>query len=125
MTRKLTSMLAAVGLIAASAGSLLAQSAGPNGGLVQGSGGHQTELVISPTELTVYLLENGKPHESKGTNMRAVIQQSGKTATVNFVDQQGKKLVAKLPAPLDKGAIVVLSGKDHHGDQFNARYVIK
>ena len=59
------------------------------------------------------------------TNMRAVIQQSGKTATVNFVDQQGKKLVAKLPAPLDKGAIVVLSGKDHHGDQFNARYVIK
>ena len=124
MTRTLASMLAAVALIA-SAGSLLAQSAGPNGGLVQGSGGHQTELVISPTELTVFLLENGKPHDSKGTNMRAVIQQSGKTATVNFVDQQGKKLVAKLPAPLDKGAIVVLTGKDHHGDQFNARYAIK
>lgn len=124
MTRKFALMLAAVGLIA-SAGSLLAQSAGPNGGLVQGSGGHQTELVISPTELTVFLLENGKPHDSKGTNMRAVIQQSGKTATVNFVDEQGKKLVAKLPAPLDKGAIVVLTGKDHHGDQFNARYVIK
>ena len=124
MTRTLASMLAAVALIA-SAGSLLAQSAGPNGGLVQGSGGHQMELVISPTELTVFLLENGKPHDSKGTNMRAVIQQSGKTATVNFVDQQGKKLVAKLPAPLDKGAIVVLTGKDHHGDQFNARYVIK
>ena len=124
MTRKLASMLAVVGLIA-STGSLLAQSAGPNGGLVQGSGGHQTELVISPTELTVYLLENGKAHESKGANMRAVIQQSGKTATINFIDQQGKKLVAKLPAPLDKGAIVVLSGKDHHGDLFNARYVIK
>ena len=124
MTRKLASMLAVVGLIA-STGSLLAQTTGPNGGLVQGSGGHQTELVISPTELTVYLLENGKAHESKGANMRAVIQQSGKTATINFVDQQGKKLVAKLPAPLDKGAIVVLSGKDHHGDQFNARYVIK
>jgi len=124
MTRKFAFMLAAVGLIA-STGSLLAQSAGPNGGLVHGSGGHQTELVVSPTELTVYLLENGKPHDSKGTSMRAVIQQSGKTATVTFVDQQGKKLIAKLPAPLDRGAIVVLSGKDHHGDQFNARYVIK
>jgi hypothetical protein len=124
MTRRLASMLAAVGLIA-STGALLAQSAGPNGGLVQGSGSHQTELVVSPTELTVFLLENGKPHESKGTSMRAVIQQSGKKATVNFVDQQGKKLVAKLPAPLDKGTIVVLTGKDHHGDQFNARYVIK
>jgi cytochrome c-type biogenesis protein CcmE len=126
MTRILASMLAAVGLIA-STGPLLAQSAGPNGGLVQGSGsrGHQTELVVRPTELTVYMLENGKPHDSKGMSMRAVIQQSGKTATVNFVDEQGKKLVAKLPAPLDKGAIVVLTGKDHHGDQFTARYVIK
>ena len=124
MTRKFALMLTAAGLIA-STGSLLAQGSGPNGGLVQGSGGHQTELVISPTELTVYLLENGKPHDAKGTSMRAVIQQSGKTATVSFVDQQGKKLVAKLPAPLDKGAIVVLTGKDHHGDQFNARYVIK
>jgi hypothetical protein len=124
MTRQFALLLAAVGLIA-SAGSLLAQGAGPNGGLVQGSGDHQTELVISPTELTVYLLEHGKPHDSKGASMRAVIQQAGKTATVNLVDHQGKKLVAKLPAPLDKGAIVVLSGKDHHGDQFNARYVIK
>lgn len=103
----------------------LAQVTGPNGGLVSGTGGHQTELVLSHTELTVYLLENGKPHKSKGTTMRAVIQQGGKTATVNFVDQMGEKLVAKLPAPLDKGAIVVLTGKDHHGDQFNARYVIK
>jgi hypothetical protein len=57
--------------------------------------------------------------------MRAVIQQSGKTTTLDFADQGGKKLVAKLPAPLDKGAIVVLSGKDHHGDRFNARYVLK
>ena len=124
MTRKLASMLAAVGSdrqrrVPAGA------ECRPQRRARAGSGGHQTELVVSPTELTVYLLENGKPHDSKGTNMRAVIQQSGKTATVNFVDQQGKKLVAKLPAPLDKGAIVVLTGKDHHGDQFNARYVIK
>ena len=53
------------------------------------------------------------------------IQQAGKTTTVDFADQAGKKLVAKLPAPLGTGAIVVISGKDHHGDRFNARYVIK
>ena len=103
----------------------LAQSKGPNGGMVLGTSGHQAELVVSATELIVYLLENGKPHASKGTNMRAVIQQAGKTTTINMVDQKGEKLVAKLVAPLDKGAIVVLTGKDEHGDQFNARYVVK
>jgi hypothetical protein len=124
MIRKLALILATACLLA-TAGHVLAQQTGPNGGLVGGTGAHQTELVVSPTELTVYLLEDGKAHESKGTSMRAVIQQSGKTTTVNFADQDGKKLVAKLSAPLDKGTIVVLTGKDHHGDQFNARYVLK
>jgi hypothetical protein len=124
MMRKPAFVLATVGLLA-TAGHVNAQSTGPNGGMVAGKGSHQTELVVSPTELTVYLLEDGKPHESKGTNMRAVIQQSGKTTTVNFADQGGTKLVAKLAAPLEKGAVVVLTGKDHHGDQFNARHVIK
>jgi hypothetical protein len=124
-------MLRQIVLIAAFVASLgiaatgLAQSVGPNGGMVAGTGSHKTELVVSPTELTVFLLENGKAHESKGSTMRAVIQQAGKSTSVNFADQDGKKLVAKLAAPLEKGAIVVLSGKDHHGDRFNARYVIK
>jgi hypothetical protein len=47
-----------------------------------------------------------------------------KSYQINFVDADGKRLVAKLAAPLGKGAIVVLTGKDHHGDQFNARYVL-
>jgi len=117
--------IAAILAFLASAAPTSAQKAGPNGGLVGGTGNHQTELVVSPTELTVYLLENGKPHESTGASMRAVIQQSGKTTTLAFADQKGEKLVAKLPAPLEKGAIVVLTGKDHHGDLFNARYVLK
>jgi hypothetical protein len=124
MLRRLTLAIGVVALLGA-APPALAQKTGPNGGLVSGTGGHQTELVVSPTELTVYLLEDGKPHESKGTTMRAVVQQDGKTSTINLVDQQGKRLVGKLAAPLAKGAIVVLTGKDHHGDQFNARYVIK
>jgi hypothetical protein len=123
MQRKLA-IVAALILLAAAV-PVLAQGKGPNGGLVAGAKGHQTELVVSPTELTVFLLEDGKPHESKGTSMRAVVQQAGKTTTLDFVDHKGEKLVAKLAAPLANGAIVVLTGKDHHGDRFNARYVIK
>ena len=101
-----------------------AQQKGPNGGLLAGSGAHQTELVVSPGELTVYLVEDGKVIESKGASFRAVVQQGGKTKTINLVDQQGKRLGGKLDGPLEKGAVVVVTGKDSHGDQFNARYVI-
>jgi hypothetical protein len=122
MMRRHATLVAVLAFLAATP--LLAQT-GPNGGLVAGAGHHKTELIVSPAELTVYLLEDGKLHDAKGTTMRAVIQQSGKTTTLNLAEQDGKRLVAKLPAPLEKGAIVVLTGKDHHGDQFNARYVIK
>jgi len=105
-------------------GPALGQATGPNGGLLGGAGTHQTELVVSPTELAVYLLENGKPHNTAGASVRAVVQQAGKTTTLNLASQNGK-LVAKLPAALQKDAIVVITGKDGHGDQFNARYVIK
>lgn len=124
MARKLGLILAAAGLVT-TASVLLAQEKGPNGGLLGGTGAHKTELVVSPTQLTVYLLEDGKIHESKGSSFRAVVQQGGKTKTVNLTDEQGKRLVGKLDAPLETGAIVVLTGKDSHGDSFNARYVIK
>jgi hypothetical protein len=106
------------------AGSALAQGTGPNGGLLGGTGDHQTELVITPTELTVYIIEHGKIGEAKGSTFRAVVQQSGKTKTINL-SSNGKRLVGKLDAPLQKGAVVVVTGKDHHGDQFNTRYVIQ
>jgi hypothetical protein len=79
---------------------------------------------VNATEITIYLLEHGKPHDTKGASLRAVVQQGGKTTAINLADQGGK-LVAKLPGPLDKGAIVVVTGKDSHGDPFSARYVIK
>lgn len=108
----------------AMAGLAHAQKTGPNGGLVAGTGSHQTELVTSATELIVYILQDGKAHDSKGVSLRAVVQEGGKTTTVNLADQGGAKLVGKLSAPLGKGAIVVLTGKDDHGSQINARYVI-
>ena len=124
MIQKLALAVATAGMLA-TAGHVAAQQTGPNGGLVAGTGAHKTELVVSPSQLSIYLLEDGKAHDSKGATFRAVVQQGGKTKTINLNDEQGKRLVGKLEAPLDKGAIVVITGKDSHGDQFNARYVIK
>src|SRR5262245_46801393 len=88
--RRVAIALTALAVLSAYA---FAQQIGPNGGLVSGKSGHQTELVLSPTELTVYLIDGGKTHDPTGTKIRAVIQQAGKTTTVNLVDQQGKKMV--------------------------------
>jgi hypothetical protein len=111
-------------LVLAAAQPALAQRAGPNGGLVAGKGGHQTELVVTPAEITVFILEDGKTHDAEGVKIRAVVQDGGKTASIDLVNVGGKKLVGKLSAPLGKGAIVVLSGKDDHGDVISARYVL-
>ena len=124
MLRKM-SLTAAVAALVATALPALAQKAGPNGGMVVGKAGHETELVVSPTELSVFILHDGQPDDTKGTKIKAVIQEAGKNATANFVDVGGKKMVAKLAAPLGKGAIVVVTGKDHHGDAISARYVVK
>jgi hypothetical protein len=121
MVRTAVAMLTAVIL----AGSALAQGVGPNGGLLGGTGDHQTELVITPTEIAVYIIEHGDVREAKGATFRAVIQQSGKMKTINLASRDGKRLVGKLDAPIEKGAVVVVTGKDHHGDALNTRYVIK
>lgn len=119
-------LLAAAALAIVTAVPAMAQSKtkGPNGGLVAGKGGHQTELVLSPAEVTVYILDHGKAHDTKGVKVKAVIQESGKTTSVDLASD-GKRLVGKLAAPVGKGAIVVLSGKDDHGDVISARYVVE
>ena len=61
MIRKFALILAAGGLLA-TAGHVLAQQKGPNGGLVAVSGSHKTELIVTATDLTVFLLKHGKPH---------------------------------------------------------------
>lgn len=97
---------------------------GPNGGMLAGKADHQVELVTQPGELTVYLLHDGKLSTTKGSNLRVVIQQGGANTTVLLTNVENKKLVGKLPAPLTKGAIVVITGKDDHGDAIAARYTI-
>ena len=103
---------------------VMAADKGPNGGLLGGKGDHLTELVVTPTQLTVYVIDEGKPHSTKGITLRAVVQDAGKSATVSLTDDGGKRLVGKLTAPIGKGAIVVLTGKDDHGHPVSARYVI-
>lgn len=123
--RRLLSCLAVVAVAALMAVSpVLAQAKGPNGGMLGGKDSHETELVVSPTELTLYLIEKGKVESAKGAVIRAVIQEAGKNTTINMTVVDGKKLVAKLAAPLGKGAVVVIAGKDDHGHAVNARYVI-
>jgi len=123
MRRKLAlSILSA--LMLAAALPALAQKTGPNGGLLAGKEGHQTELVVSATELSVYIIDHGKVHETKGVKIRAVVQDAGKTTSIDFAAADGKKMVGKLAAPLGKGAIIVLTGKDDHGDVISARYVL-
>ena len=102
-----------------------AQKTGPNGGMLAGKGGHETELVVTPTELTLYIIDHGKAHSTKGVSVRAIVQQGGKSTTVPLVDMENTKLVGKLEAPLGAGAIVVITGKDDHGDVLSARYTIK
>jgi ABC-type transport system involved in cytochrome bd biosynthesis fused ATPase/permease subunit len=123
MKTKLIATVAALGLLLASSTSAQ-QKAGPNGGMIAGKDGHETELVVSATELTVYILDDGKPHSTKGSNLKAVVQDAGKATPVELKDDDGKKLVGKLAAPLAKGAIVVLTGKDGEGHAISARYVI-
>ena len=123
MQRTLAYVIAALVLLGTAA-PVLAQQAGPNGGLLAGKGSHQTELVVGPAALTVFVLHDGKIDDTKGVSLRAVVQEGGKTTTINLVDQNGKYLVGALAAPLGKGAIVVLTGKDHHGHAISARYVV-
>lgn len=124
MLRSLILAVVSAAMLAA-AQPALAQKTGPNGGLLAGKGGHETELVVSGTELAVFIVDHGKVHETKGVKIKAVVQHEGKTVNVDLLDKDGKKLVGKLPAPLGKGAIVVLTGKDDHGDVISARYVLK
>jgi len=79
---------------------------------------------VSATELSVYIIDHGKVHATKGMKIGAVVQDAGKTTSVNLAPADGGKLTGKLAAPLGKGAIIVLTGKDDHGNAVNARYVL-
>ncbi len=98
---------------------------GPNGGPVIDSAGHHVEMVARGTELVLFLTaEADKPIGSAGTkNARAIVQDGGKTATVQLQAADPNRLVGALAAPLGKGARVVVSATMADGHAVQARFV--
>ena len=98
---------------------------GPNGGPVVDSGGHHVEMVVSGTELVLFLTEgDDKPLTSAGTkNARAIVQDGGKTATVALRPAEPNKLVGTLAQPLGPGARIVVSATMADGHVVQARFV--
>ncbi len=119
-----TSLLAAVLALAIAGGAALAQARGPNGGMVGGPADHQVEVVIAPTEISVYLLHDGKVSTVEGATVRAVVQDGGRTINVALAASGANRLVGRLEAPLASGARLVVSGRDGHSHSVSARFVV-
>ena len=98
---------------------------GPNGGPVVDSAGHHVEMVARGSELVLFLTEaDDKPLASAGTkNARAIVQDGGKTTTVQLQAADPNRLVGALPAPLGKGARVVVTATLADGHAVQARFV--
>ncbi len=98
---------------------------GPNGGPVVDSSGHHVEMVAKGTELVLFVTgEADAAHPSAGAkNARAIVQDGGKTATVQLQAADPNRLVGALPAPLGKGARVVVTATLADGHAVQARFV--
>jgi len=98
---------------------------GPNGGPVVDSAGHHVEMVAKGSELVLFLTESDdKPLASAGAkNARAIVQDGGKTATVQLQPAEPNKLVGALAQPLGSGARVVVSATMADGHAVQARFV--
>ena len=95
-------------------GAAQAQKTGPNGGMVMTADGHPIEFVSNGLEIVFFLSDDdGKPMSTKGLKARAVVQDAGKTSNVSLTAAEPNKLVGTLPAPLGKGAKIVMSAKVH------------
>ncbi|MBM6583212.1 hypothetical protein ILT44_23710 [Microvirga sp. BT689] len=98
---------------------------GPNGGPVVDSSGHHVEMVAKGSELILFLTEaDDKPLASAGAkNARAIVQDGGKTATVQLQPAEPNRLVGALAQPLGTGARVVVSVTMTDGHAVQARFV--
>jgi len=86
---------------------------GTNGGDVVVIEGHPIEFVSKGPEIMFYILgDDGKtPTPTKGATARAVIQDAGKTTTVNLSPSEPNIFVGQLPMPLGSKARVVFSAR--------------
>lgn len=115
----------ALGLALALAGPALAQKAGKHGGQTAVvAGHHDAELVIEPTKVVLYLTNHGKPLSAKDNAIKVTVQDGPKKSEINL-KVEADHLVGTLDAPLNKGAIVLLSGKTEDGHGVSARFTVK
>ncbi len=115
----------ALGLAVALAGPALAQKAGKHGGQTAVvAGHHDAELVIEPTKLVLYLSNHGKPLSAKDNAIKMTIQDGAKKSEIKL-KVEADHLVGQLDAPLNKGAIILLSGKTEDGHGVSARFTAK
>jgi hypothetical protein len=97
---------------------------GANGGDVVVMEKHPIEFVTKGQEVVFYIFdEDGRsPVSTAGLAGRAVIQDAGKTISVNLVAAEPNKFVGQLQAPLGSKARVVFSAKVA-GHNLQARFV--
>ncbi len=115
----------ALGLALALAGPALAQKAGKHGGQTAVVGGHHdAELVIEPTKVVLYLTNHGKPLSAKDNAIKVTIQDGPKKTELKL-KVEADHLVGQIDAPLNKGAIVLISGKMDDGHGVSARFTVK
>lgn len=99
---------------------------GPNGGQLAEQSGHFVEFTPAKDRLVFHFLERsnaGSPMQ--GGSGRAIVQDAGKTLTVNLSVEAPNKLVGKLDAPLSADAKIALSAKYPDGHAIQARFVNK
>ena len=114
-----------LGLALALAGPALAQKAGKHGGQTAVvAGHHDAELVIEPTKIVLYLTNHGKPLSAKDNAIKVTIQDGAKKSEIKL-KVESDHLVGPLEAPVNKGAIVLLSGKTEDGHGVSARFTVK
>jgi SpoU rRNA methylase family enzyme len=113
-----------VALSLAIGGAALAQKAPKYGGQTAVvAGHHDAELVLKPDAILLYLSNHGKPLVPADDAIKATIQ-DGANKTELLMKAEGDHVVAKLAAPVNKGAVILMSGKiGGHG--MSARFVAK
>lgn len=124
---KHTITLAALALSLGLAAPALAHEAekGPNGGALIDVEGHHIELVTAPDALTFYLSDDKEaPLDAKGAQMKAIVQDSGKTTQLELIPAEPNKLTATTSAPVGSGAKVVITGSLPDGHKLQGRFVV-
>ena len=115
----------ALGLALVLAGPALAQKPGKHGGQTAVvAGHHDAELVIEPTRIVLYLTNHGKPLSAKDNAIKVTVQ-NGPNKMELKLKVEADHLVGPLDVPLNKGAIVLLSGKAEDGHSVSARFTVK